>query len=122
MKRRDFLVGGAAGAAMAAGASALLRAGRPEAAQAAETFAVTRTDAEWRASLSEAAYDVLRKEGTEYPGSSPLLGEHRKGTFSCAGCDLPLYSSEAKFESGTGWPSFWQALPGGIATREDRTL
>ena len=90
MRRRDFLLGGAAGVAVAAGASALLRAGRPEAAQAAETFAVTRTDAEWRASLSEAAYDVLRKEGTEYPGSSRLLDGHRKGTFSVAGCDPPV--------------------------------
>jgi peptide-methionine (R)-S-oxide reductase len=62
---------------------------------------------------------VLRQEDTEYPGTSPLLNEHRKGTFDCAGCDLPLYSSEAKFESGTGWPSFWEALPNAVGTRQD---
>lgn len=122
MNRRDFLLSGAAGVAFVAGASALVRMGKPEPARAAETFAVTKTDAQWRAILSEAAYTVLRKEGTEYPGTSPLLQEHRKGIFSCAGCDLPVYSSETKFESGTGWPSFWQALPNGIATREDTTL
>jgi peptide-methionine (R)-S-oxide reductase len=122
MNRRDFLLSGAAGVAFVAGASALLRMGMPKPARAAEKFEVTRTDAEWRSRLSDAAYRVLRKEGTEYPGSSPLLAEHRKGIFACAGCDLPVYSSETKFESGTGWPSFWQALPNGIATREDTTL
>lgn len=122
MNRRDLLLSGAAGMAFVAGVSALARMGRPEAARAAESFEVTKTDAEWRSMLSEAAYTVLRKEGTEYPGSSPLLEEHRKGTFVCAGCALPVYSSETKFESGTGWPSFWQALPNGIATREDRSL
>ncbi|MGB3646834.1 MAG: peptide-methionine (R)-S-oxide reductase MsrB [Mesorhizobium sp.] len=123
MDRRNFLLGSAVTVAFAGGASALVRMGKPQPARAAEeTFAVTRTDAQWRASLSQAAYDVLRKEGTEYPGSSPLLDEHRKGIFACAGCDLPVYSSETKFESGTGWPSFWQALPNGIATREDTAL
>ena len=122
MTRRDFLLGSAAAVAVVAGASVLLRAGRPMTAQAAEAFAVTKSDAEWRASLSDAAYEVLRKEGTEYPGSSPLLAEHRKGTFACGGCGLPLYSSDTKFESGTGWPSFWQALPDAVATRQDRTL
>ncbi|HEY4191746.1 MAG TPA: peptide-methionine (R)-S-oxide reductase MsrB [Mesorhizobium sp.] len=122
MNRRDFLLSGAAGVALVVGGSALLRMGKPEAAQAAEKFAVTKTDAEWRAILSDEAFNVLRREGTEYPGTSPLLNEHRKGTFACAGCDLPVYSSETKFESGTGWPSFWQALPNGIATREDSTL
>lgn len=122
MRRRDFLLGGVAGAAFVAGGAALLRMGEAPPAHAAETFAVTRSDAEWRVSLSEAAYEVLRKEGTEYPGSSPLLEEHRKGIFACAGCDLPLYSSETKFESGTGWPSFWQALPDAVGTREDTTL
>jgi peptide-methionine (R)-S-oxide reductase len=65
---------------------------------------------------------VLRHEGTERPGSSPLNKEHRKGIFACAGCDLPLYSSDTKFESGTGWPSFYQPLPDAIRTTEDRSL
>ena len=121
MNRRELLLSGTAAAAAFGGLSALWRMGRPEPALA-ETFAVTRTDAEWRSMLSDAAYTVLRHEGTEYPGTSPLLEEHRKGVFACAGCDLPVYSSETKFESGTGWPSFWEALPDGIGTREDRTL
>ncbi|TIO20542.1 peptide-methionine (R)-S-oxide reductase MsrB, partial [Mesorhizobium sp.] len=65
---------------------------------------------------------VLRKEGTEYPGTSPLLNEHRKGIFACAGCDLPLYSSETKFDSGTGWPSFWQEIPNAVGMTVDRSL
>ena len=76
-------------------------------AEAAEKFEIEKTDAEWRAQLTPMQYDILRKHGTERPGSSPLLKEHRKGTFACAGCDLPLFSSDTKFESGTGWPSFW---------------
>src|SRR6201746_2968036 len=85
------------------------------AAQAAEKFEIEKTDAEWRAQLTPQQYEILRKEGTERPGSSPLLREHRKGTFACAGCDLPLFSSETKFESGTGWAGFWQPpeKPGG---------
>ena len=69
-------------------------------------------DAEWKQRLPPAAYDVLRHEGTEHPGSSPLNDEHRKGTFVCAGCDLPLFTSTTKFESGTGWPSFYASIPG----------
>ncbi|TIT05575.1 MAG: peptide-methionine (R)-S-oxide reductase, partial [Mesorhizobium sp.] len=101
---------------MLAGTAALLRIGGAPDARAAETFEVTKTDAEWRAILSDAAYNVLRKEGTEYPGTSPLLNEHRKGIFACAGCDLPVYPSETKFDSGTGWPSFWQEIPKAIGT------
>ena len=85
-------------------------------------FEVTLPDAEWRKRLSPAAYAVLRKEATETPGTSPLLKEHRDGTFTCAGCQLPVFSSRTKFESGTGWPSFWQPLPHGIATSTDRLL
>ena len=73
------------------------------------------TDADWRSRLSPQQYDVLRKHGTERPGSSALNREKRKGIFACAGCDLPLFSSETKFESGTGWPSFYQPLPGAIS-------
>ena len=77
------------------------------------------TDAEWKKRLSPAAYDVLRHEGTERAGTSPLNAEKRKGRYHCAGCELPLFGSEAKFESGTGWPSFHTALPGAVATRTD---
>ena len=89
--------------------------------QAAEKFEVEKTDAEWRAQLTPQQYAILRKEGTERPGSSPLLEEHRKGIFACAGCDLPLFSSETKYESGTGWPSFYQPLENAVGKTEDRT-
>ena len=104
----------------AAAAAALLVA--PRGGRAASGFAVTRSDAEWRALLSPAAYDVLRHEGTERPFSSPLLDEHRAGVFTCAGCDLDLFASETKFESGTGWPSFWAPLDGAVGTSQDRTF
>jgi peptide-methionine (R)-S-oxide reductase len=80
------------------------------------------TDADWRKRLSPQAYDVLRKHGTERAGSSPLNHEKRKGTFACAGCDLPLFASDTKFESGTGWPSFYQPLPNAIGTTTDRSF
>ena len=80
------------------------------------------SDAEWKQKLSPAAYDVLRHEGTERPGTSPLNGEHRKGRFFCAGCDLALFTSETKFESGTGWPSFFAAIPGAVAIKTDLTM
>jgi thioredoxin reductase (NADPH) len=79
-------------------------------------------DAEWQKRLSPAAYQVLRHEGTERPGSSPLNAEKRKGRFHCAGCDLPLFSSDTKFESGTGWPSFYAALPGALGTKTDMKM
>jgi len=81
-----------------------------------------RTDAEWRAMLAPEAYRVLRKHGTERPGTSPLNGEKRAGTFLCAGCGQKLYSAQTKYESGTGWPSFWAPLDGAIATSKDRSL
>jgi len=83
---------------------------------------VEKSDAEWRKSLSPAAYRVLRQSDTERPYSSPLNGEHRSGVFSCAGCAQPLYTSKTKFESGTGWPSFWAPLRGAVATSTDREL
>jgi peptide-methionine (R)-S-oxide reductase len=91
-------------------------------AQAAEKFEIEKTDAEWRAQLTPQQYEILRNQGTERPWSSPLLKEHRKGIFACAGCDLPLFSSETKFESGTGWPSFYKPLDNAVATTEDRTF
>jgi len=80
------------------------------------------SDAEWKKRLSSAQYRVLRQAGTEAPGSSPLNGEKRAGIFHCAGCDLPLFASETKFESGTGWPSFFAALPGAVGTKTDYLL
>ncbi len=80
------------------------------------------TDTDWRKRLNPQQYDVLRKHGTERPGTSALNHEKRKGVFACAGCDLPLFSSDTKFESGTGWPSFYQPLPDAIGTKSDRSL
>jgi peptide-methionine (R)-S-oxide reductase len=91
-------------------------------AHAAEKFEIEKSDAEWRAQLTPQQYEILRKQGTERPGSSPLLNEHRKGIFACAGCDLPLFSSDTKFESGTGWPSFYQPLDNAVRQTEDRTF
>ncbi len=83
---------------------------------------VTHTDDEWRTLLSPEAYAVLRHEATEAPFSSPLDHETRAGTYACAGCDLPLFSSKTKFDSGTGWPSFWAPLKGAVATKSDSSL
>ena len=80
------------------------------------------SDAEWKKRLAPAQYDVLRQEGTERAGSSPLNDEHRKGRFHCAGCELPLFGSEAKFDSGTGWPSFFTSLPGAVVVKTDYKL
>jgi peptide-methionine (R)-S-oxide reductase len=99
------------GATNASAASAPTRADRVELA-----------DAEWKRRLTSAAYDVLRHEGTERPYSSPLNAEKRPGAYHCAGCELPLFAHGAKFDSGTGWPSFFQALPEAIATRTDYKL
>ncbi len=86
---------------------------------AASTAMLRLSEAEWKQRLSPAAFRVLRQEGTEAPGSSALNAEKRKGAFHCAGCDLPLFSSEAKYESGTGWPSFHTPLPGALAMKTD---
>jgi peptide-methionine (R)-S-oxide reductase len=87
-----------------------------------ETFEVNLSDAAWKKKLSPAAYRVLRHEGTETPYTSPLNGEHRAGTFACGGCALPAFSSRTKFESGTGWPSFWAPLPNAVRNRIDGSL
>ncbi|SMX28921.1 Peptide methionine sulfoxide reductase MsrB [Pelagimonas phthalicica] len=107
MKRRHFLF-----------ASIAALAAKP----ASAGFEVTRSDAEWRAMLSALEYKVMRREGTERAFSSPLDREKRAGTFLCKGCDLPLYASKDKFDSGTGWPSFTRSLPGAIGTKKDRKL
>jgi len=112
--RRTFL--------LTAATAALL----PAAAPAADRYAASSwrklADAEWRKRLSPAAYQVLRHEGTERAGTSPLLDEHRKGTFACAGCGLPLFKSDWKYDSGTGWPSFYTAIPGAVGTKVDTSL
>ena len=114
----------AAVAALGAGAvTVALAACRASPAEAAaERFPIMLSDAQWRAKLSPAAYRVLRQEGTEVPFTSPLNKEKRAGTFTCAGCGQALFSSKTKFESGTGWPSFWAPLPKSVATRTDGTL
>jgi peptide-methionine (R)-S-oxide reductase len=84
-------------------------------------FPVTRTDAEWRALLTPEQYQVMRQHGTERPGSCALLHEKRPGTFKCVGCGTPLFASTLKFESGTGWPSFNDPIPGSVETSEDRS-
>jgi peptide-methionine (R)-S-oxide reductase len=112
MNRRNFLAAGA-----------MLPFFGTSTHAASGNFKVTRTDAEWRAMLSDAEYRVMRKEGTERAFSSPLDRENRSGVFVCRGCDLPLYASQHKFDSGTGWPSFWQAVsPSAIGTSRDRKL
>jgi peptide-methionine (R)-S-oxide reductase len=119
--RRQIVAGGLAGISGAAFAKVL---GIAPAARAAEgeAFEVVRSEAEWRQALTPAQFNVLREHGTERAGSSPLDKEYRKGTYHCAGCDLPLFSSETKFDSGTGWPSFWAPIEGAVGTSVDKTL
>lgn len=92
------------------------------AAVAATPAPLKLSDAEWRKRLSPQAYAVLRQGSTEFPGTSPLNSEHRSGLFVCAGCALPLFASRTKFDSGTGWPSFYDHLPKAIGTRSDSSL
>ncbi|WKK15346.1 peptide-methionine (R)-S-oxide reductase MsrB [Achromobacter insolitus] len=120
LDRRHFLgLGGAA--AIAAGLAPVLaaRGGPPAAPQA---FPYALSDAQWRERLTREQYEVLRREGTERPYSSPLDKEHRTGAYACAGCARPLFSSSAKFDSGTGWPSFWKPLDGAVGTTTDRSF
>src|SRR5271169_872307 len=117
IRRRLLLAGGAVGLAAAFGA-----ARRPAAPRAAETFEVTFSDAEWRKRLTAAQYAVLRQSDTERPFSSPLLHEAGRGTFTCAGCDRDLFASATKFDSGTGWPSFWAPLEGAVGTTHDTSF
>lgn len=113
MTRRGFLATTAAALGLAP------VAGRSPAAQ---SFEVTRSEAEWRTMLSDLEYRVMREEGTERAFTSPLNDEKRAGRFLCKGCDLPLYDAATKFDSGTGWPSFYEALPGAVETKPDRKL
>ena len=121
MTRRELL---GLGSAMSAGAVLLgfRLANGSDAGHATQAFEVQHTDAEWRALLTPEQYGVLRREYTERAYSSPLDHEKRAGVFACAGCALELFSSKTKFDSGTGWPSFWQPLPDAVGQRTDTTL
>jgi len=112
MQRRDFLKHSVAG----------LMASSMLGAPGAFAYEVSKSDADWKKQLSPTAYDVLRHEGTEVPFTSPLNNEHRKGIFACAGCALDLFSSDTKFDSGTGWPSFYRPLENAVGTKTDTTL
>ena len=114
--RREAL--GAAGLA----AIAVTFIGAAGASRPQRRFEVAHSDAEWRRLLGQGRYRILRQAGTERAGTSPLNKEHRRGTFVCAGCKLPLFSSATKFESGTGWPSFFRPLPKAVVTQSDSTL
>jgi peptide-methionine (R)-S-oxide reductase len=114
--RRLFLLG-------AAGTAALAFVSMPRTgATPAQAFPVSYTDDEWRKRLTPAQYTVLRQAGTERPYSSPLNKEKRRGTFACAGCEQSLFASDTKFESGTGWPSFWAPLHNAVGTQDDRSF
>ena len=117
LTRRQSLFGAARGFA-ALGIAPFGLASRAK----AETFEVTHTDAEWKKLLSANQFAVLRLAATERPFSSPLDHEKREGLFACAGCDLPLFSSKTKFDSGTGWPSFWAPLENAVGTTDDRSF
>jgi peptide-methionine (R)-S-oxide reductase len=113
MTRRSLVVGGAIGLA------ATSLSWRPAPSLAADKFDVVHSDAEWRKLLTPDQYAVLRTSATERPFTSPLLHEERRGTFACAGCDLGLFSSTTKFDSRTGWPSFWAPLENAVGTTKD---
>jgi len=117
--RRKVLLGAAAGVAVAAGLSRLVRMTPAQAA--AGTFPLSLSDAEWRTKLTPEQYSILREQGTERAFTSPLNEEHRKGVFHCAGCDLALFDSTTKFDSGTGWPSFYQPIAKAIGEEQDST-
>jgi peptide-methionine (R)-S-oxide reductase len=113
MTRRSFLMQSAIGVAALPG---LITSAR------SETFAVAHTDAEWRKLLKPDQFAVLRMSATERPFSSPLLHEKRRGNFACAGCDLDLFSSTTKYDSRTGWPSFWAPLENAVGTEQDTSF
>ncbi len=118
MPNRRIFLAGAGGLALLVGLHSLQR----PIAIAEPSFEIEKSEAEWRRILTAAQFNVLRKHATERPGSSPLNSEKRKGIFACAGCDLPLFSSETKFESHTGWPSFTSPLSDAVGTSQDRSL
>jgi peptide-methionine (R)-S-oxide reductase len=118
--RRNFLLGGTA--VVALGAAWFSQRPGMSSRAAEGRFEISMTDDEWKNKLGAEAYEVLRREGTERPFTSPLNEEHRAGIYSCAGCDLPNFDASAKFDSGTGWPSFYQPLPNAVGETTDTTL
>lgn len=122
MQRRTLLAAGVISTLGAAGGLYFLSTKPPQMANTPSEFEITRTEDEWRKLLTPEQFNVLRKHGTERAGSSALDKEYGKGNFVCAACDLPLFVSDTKFNSGTGWPSFYDPIPGAIDTSVDRTL
>ena len=122
MNRRQLIIAAAGLLGFPPLASWILRGGPTMTSETAGTFEVCMTEAEWKARLTPLQYAVLRRHDTEFAGTSPLLREHRTGTFVCAGCGQALFSSASKYESGTGWPSFWAALDGAVGTTVDSRL
>jgi peptide-methionine (R)-S-oxide reductase len=125
MNKRTFLMSGLA--VLGASAAGFFGLRRTPAAVAgnpvhAGPFEITRSEEEWRKRLSPEQFYILRQHGTERAGTSPLDKERRTGTFACAGCELPLFQSTTKYDSGTGWPSFWAPIEGAIGTSEDRSI
>ncbi|WP_088346954.1 MULTISPECIES: peptide-methionine (R)-S-oxide reductase MsrB [Rhodomicrobium] len=119
MTRRTVLSGLAA---LSVSALAFWGFGGAMAVSSEESFEITKTPEEWRKALTPKQFYVLRERGTEHPFTSPLNAEKRAGIYDCAACDLPLFSSETKYDSGTGWPSFWKPLDDAVRTREDRAF
>lgn len=119
MSRRIFLSGTAVAGVLAA-TGLLSRGGKADAAEG--EFEIVKSEAEWKKELTPEQYYVLREEGTERAGTSPLNKEKRAGTYRCAACDLALFSSKTKYESGTGWPSFYAPLDNAVGTSEDRSF
>jgi peptide-methionine (R)-S-oxide reductase len=119
LHRRTFLKGVLGGASMLAflSLSSLTMAGAAELVEK-----INHSDEEWKKMLTKEQFNVLREEGTEAPFTSPLLKEHRSGKFTCAGCGLELFTADQKFDSGTGWPSFFDVIPGHIETKSDQKL
>lgn len=114
--RRDLL------AVAGCGAVGLVLWNGASSAETARRFEITKSAAEWRSQLGPQRFEILRRAGTERAGTSPLLNEHRSGMFVCAGCQLPLFSSSTKYDSGTGWPSFYRPLKNAVITRADHSL
>jgi peptide-methionine (R)-S-oxide reductase len=122
MKTRRLLLGAGLGV-LGLAVARRVTVGPSQAADAApRTFPVMHDDAEWRRLLTPTQYEILRQEGTEAPFSSPLLKEHRTGRFTCAGCNTPVFASETKYDSHTGWPSFWTSLKGAVGERQDTSF
>lgn len=124
MNKRELLLAGLRLLAVAVGGKIINFLGSANATPSAgeESFEVTKTDEEWKAALTSDQYHVLRRHGTEPAGSSALDKNYAKGMYACAGCDLPLFSSEAKFDSGTGWPSFFEPLENAVGSSTDFKL